>query len=100
MDTAREAFLGHRGGVSTETDRDTGHRLGLTPGVTEVGHALIELGCWRAHVAALPPGPDLVTALAGRPDRLAPAPLTDPDEALQTAVTARNAELSQRVVTG
>ena len=38
--------------------------------------------------------------MARRPDALAPAPLTDPDQALATAVTARNAELSQRVVTG
>ena len=61
---------------------------------------MIELGCWRTHIAGLPPGPELVAALARRPDALAPAPLTDPDQALATAVTARNAELSQRVVTG
>jgi hypothetical protein len=61
---------------------------------------LIDLGCWRAHVAGLPPGPELVAALARRPDALAPAPQADPDQALRTAVTARNAELSQQVVTG
>jgi hypothetical protein len=100
MDVARVEFLGPGCGAPTETDRESAHRLGVTPGASEVGHALIELGCWRAHVAGLPPGPQLVTALAGRPDRLAPAPLTDPDAALRAPVTARNAELSQRVVTG
>src|SRR6478609_3732346 len=100
MDVARVAFLVLRGGSTTETDRDSARRLGVTPGVSEVGHALIDLGCWRARIAGLPPGPDLVAALGARPDTLAPAPLTDPDQALATAVTARNAELSQRVVTG
>src|SRR6478609_1200252 len=85
MDVARVEFLGPDCGAPTETDRETGRRLGVTPGASEVGHALIELGCWRAHVAGLPPGPELVTALAGRPDALAPAPLTDPDAALRAA---------------
>jgi len=81
-------------------DQDTGRRLGLTPAVTEVGFALIELGCWRTHIADQPAGPELVAALSRRPDQLAPAPLTDPDAALTTAVTARTAEVSGRVVTG
>ena len=88
MDTARAAFLGHRAGPASAIDQDTGRRLGLTPAVTEVGAALIELGCWRTHIADLPPGPELVAALSRRPDQLAPAPLTDPDAALHTAVTA------------
>jgi hypothetical protein len=100
MDTARAAFLGPGCGAATQTDRASAQRLGVTPGVSEVGHALIELGCWRTHIATMAPGPELVTALARRPDRLAPAPLTDPDQALRAAVTARSAELSQRVVTG
>ena len=100
MDTALAEFLGHRGGMASETDRDTGRRLGVTSGVTEVGLALIELGCWRTRISDQPPGPDLVAALAGRPDQLAPAPVTDPDEALTTAVNARTAEVSDRVVTG
>ena len=62
-DAARAAFLGHPGGTPSETDRESARRLGVTPGVSEVGHALIELGCWRAHIAALPPGPELVTAV-------------------------------------
>ena len=100
MDTARAAFLGHRAGPASAIDQDTGRRLGLTPGVTEVGFALIELGCWRTHIADQPAGPELVAALSRRPDQLAPAPLTDPDAALATAVTARTAEVSDRVVTG
>jgi hypothetical protein len=100
MDTARAEFLGHRAGQASAIDQDTGRRRGLTPGVTEVGFALIELGCWRTHIADQPAGPELVAALSRRPDQLAPAPLTDPDAALATAVTARTAEISDRVVTG
>lgn len=91
-------WRGHPGAARTETDRAV--RLGLLDGITQVGAAIIELGCWRTRISTLPPGPDLVAALTERPDALAPAPVTDPDQALCTARSARDAGVTDRVVTG
>ena len=64
------------------TEMDRALRLGVIDGITEVGAAMMDLGCWRTRISTLPPGPDLVTALTQRPDALAPAPVSDPDGAL------------------
>ena len=90
IDAAFARWRGHPGDARTEMDRAL--RLGLIDGVTEVGAAMLDLGCWRTRISTLPPGPDLVTALTQRPDALAPAPVTDPDQALATAWAARDAE--------
>gem|GEM_PF-3355376 len=98
-DLAMAWLRGHPGSSPVEAER--ARRLGLIPRrVTEVGDALVELGCWRSRVESLAPGPDLVAALADRPDTLAPAPLNDPDEALAVAVRAGKAGVGDRVVTG
>ena len=74
-------------------------RLGLTNPPSELSDAIIELGCWRQRISALPPGPELVTELTHRPDRLAPALLTDPDQALQDTVTGRAAGTTDQLTT-
>ncbi len=98
VDAAFARWRGHPGAARTETDRAV--RLGLLDGITQVGAAMIELGCWRTRISTLPPGPDLVAALSERPDELAPAPVTDPDQAVATARSARDAGVTDRVVTG
>src|SRR6476620_7251468 len=75
VEAAFTRWRGHPGAARTETDRAV--RLGLLDPVTQVGAAMIELGCWRTRISTLPPGPDLVAALTERPDALAPAPVTD-----------------------
>ena len=75
-------------------------RLGVINEPGEVSEAFLDLGCWRYRISALPPGPELVTALTHRPDALAPAPVNDPDDALWAARAAGAADVADRVVTG
>ena len=98
VDAAFTRWRGFPGAARTETGRAL--RLGLIDGVSEVGAAVMELGCWRTRISSLPPGPELVTALTERPDTLAPTPITDPSAALATAWTARSANVGDRVATG
>jgi len=98
IDAALARWRGYPGGGPVELER--AQRLGLISGVTEVGEALVDLGCWRTRINNLPPGPDLVSALANRPDALAPVPVRDPDAALNVAVRAGAAGVGDRVVTG
>ena len=98
VEAAFARWRGHPGTARTETDRAV--RLGLLDSITQVGAAIIELGCWRTRISTLPPGPDLVAALTERPDALAPAPVTHPDQALATARAARDAGVTDRVLTG
>ncbi len=98
VEAAFTRWRGHPGAARTETDRAV--RLGLLDGITQVGAAIIELGCWRTRISTLPPGPELVSALTKRPDALAPAPVTDPHRALATARAAHDGGLGDRVVTG
>jgi len=91
-------LCGHPTDGTHEPDR--AKRLQLTTEVSELSDAVIELGCWRQRISNLPPGPELVAELTQRPDRLAPSPLSDPDQALQDAVTARTGGITDRVING
>jgi hypothetical protein len=98
MEITWTRLCGHPSDGTHELDR--ARRLQLIDEVGELGDAVIELGCWRQRISNLPPGPELVTELSRRPDRLAPPPLTDPDQALKDAVTARTGGISDRVING
>jgi hypothetical protein len=70
VDQAWTALAGHPGSGPVETERV--QRLGLGPGLTEALAAVYDLQYWQRRVTVLPPGPELVAALADRPDELAP----------------------------
>ena len=75
LEQAWTALTGHPGSGPVETER--ARRLGLARELTEAFAAVYDLQHWQQRVTTLPPGPELVAALADRPDELAPSPVSD-----------------------
>jgi hypothetical protein len=95
---AWQKFSGNPSAIPMDCERM--QSLGLSTGLTPVFVAAMDLSQWRHRGGALPPGPELVSLLADRPDTLAPAPVAAPERAAQVASDARRAGVTDQVLTG